>query len=53
MIFLYKRTRPVVSYEQGAFRDMYTIEQDTIYCPKCNKLFGRIEKGAFIGLINH
>jgi len=50
---LYKRTRPVVSYEQGAFRDMYTIEQDTIYCPKCNNPFGRIEKGAFIGLINH
>lgn len=48
---LYKITRPMVSYNFGqGIADSIEIRMDAIYCPKCSRIIGRLERGTFISL---
>jgi hypothetical protein len=49
---LYKRTRPVVSYEfgTGIADSMMMSRHEPIYCPICSRVIGRLEAETFIGL---
>lgn len=49
---LYKRERrPMVSYELGAgFADEITMRYESIYCPKCSRVIGKLEEGHFINI---
>jgi hypothetical protein len=48
----YKRIRPLCAYDIGdGYADTRMMpRQDNIYCPKCSRGIGRLDKGTFISL---
>jgi predicted RNA-binding Zn-ribbon protein involved in translation (DUF1610 family) len=50
---LYKRTRPVVSYDHGDMINSSRTYYDFVYCPKCGKIIGRIGRGTLISLTTY
>lgn len=48
---LYERVKQPISYEFGEYiTDTITIRYEPIYCPKCSRVIGKLEKGTFISL---